>query len=139
MKILLVLCAASLSSQTPATIAIDTTHSTPLNANFSGFNDEVVFPAEFYDYRLNNLAAQLSPWWVRYPSGSFSDAFDWQTGMMVPAWAAQIPGRRHRFADRTGLDQINISIPATRAGTGDARVYLIADDVSSNVVALRFQ
>jgi uncharacterized protein (TIGR03437 family) len=92
MKLLLVLCAASLSAQVTATIAIDTTQSTPLNANFSGFNDEVVFPAEFYDYRLNNIAAQLSPGWVRYPSGSFSAAFDWQTGMMVPAWAAQFQG-----------------------------------------------
>jgi uncharacterized protein (TIGR03437 family) len=78
-----------LCGQNSATVAIDTTHTTPLNANFSGFNDEVVFPAEFFDYRLENLAAQLSPGWVRYPSGSFSDAFNWQTGMMVPAWAAQ--------------------------------------------------
>jgi hypothetical protein len=49
----------------------------------------VVFPAEYYDYRLNNIAAQLSPGWVRYPSGLFSDAFDWQTGMIVPSWVAQ--------------------------------------------------
>ena len=78
--------------QVSATIAIDTTHTTPLNANFSGFNDEVVFPAEYFDYRLNNVAAQLSPGWVRYPSGLFSDAFNWQTGLMVPAWAAQFQG-----------------------------------------------
>jgi uncharacterized protein (TIGR03437 family) len=79
------------AAQVSATIDIDTTHTTPLNANFSGFNDEVVFPAEYYDYRLNNLAAQLSPGWVRYPSGLFSDAFDWQTGLMVAAWAAEFP------------------------------------------------
>jgi uncharacterized protein (TIGR03437 family) len=79
-------------AQVSATIDIDTTHTTPLNANFSGFNDEVVFPAEFFDYRLNNLAAQLSPGWVRYPSGSFSDAFNWQTGLMVPSWATQFQG-----------------------------------------------
>jgi len=78
-----------LQAQTSATIDIDTTHATPLNANFSGFNDEVVFPAEFYDYRLNNIAAQLSSGWVRYPSGLFSDAFDWHTGLMVAEWAAQ--------------------------------------------------
>jgi uncharacterized protein (TIGR03437 family) len=82
----------NLSAQVSATIDIDTTHTAPLNGSFSGFNDEVVFPAEFYDYRLNNLAAQLSPGWVRYPSGSFSDAFNWQTGLMVPSWAAQFQG-----------------------------------------------
>ena len=79
-------------AQVSATIDIDATHTTPLNSNFSGFNDEVVFPAEFFDYRLNNLAAQLSPGWVRYPSGAFSDAFNWQTGLMVAAWAAQLKG-----------------------------------------------
>lgn len=93
MRILLVICASvSVLAQVSATVNIDTTHTTPLNANFSGFNDEVVFPAEFFDYRLENLAAQLTPGWVRYPSGSFSDAFDWQTGMMVPSWAAQFQG-----------------------------------------------
>src|ERR1017187_7733729 len=82
----------SASAQVSATIDIATTGATPLNSNFSGFNDEVVFPAEFFDYRLNNLAAQLSPGWVRYPSGAFSDAFNWQTGLMVAAWAAQLKG-----------------------------------------------
>ncbi|SPE40142.1 exported hypothetical protein [Candidatus Sulfopaludibacter sp. SbA3] len=79
-------------AQVSATIDIDTTHTTPLHASFSGFNDEVVFPAEFFDYRLNNVAAQLSPGWVRYPSGSFSSAFSWQTGLMVPTWASQFQG-----------------------------------------------
>jgi uncharacterized protein (TIGR03437 family) len=88
----MVLCAGHARAQVSASIDIDTTKSTPLNANFSGFNDEVVFPAEFFDYRLENLAAQLSPGWVRYPSGSFSDAFNWQTGMMVASWAAQFQG-----------------------------------------------
>jgi uncharacterized protein (TIGR03437 family) len=83
--------AAGLSAwaQTSATVDINTAGATPLNSNFSGFNDEVVFPAEFFDYRLEDVAAQLSPGWVRYPSGSFSDAFNWQTGLMVPSWAAE--------------------------------------------------
>jgi hypothetical protein len=76
-------------AQTSATIDISTTQSTPLNPNFSGFNDEVVFPVEYFDYRFNSLAAALSPGWVRYPSGMFSDAFNWQTGLMVPSWVAQ--------------------------------------------------
>jgi hypothetical protein len=79
-------------AQVSATIDIDATRATPLNANFSGFNDEVVFPAEFRDYRLNNIAAQLSPGWVRYPSGLFSQAFNWRTGLMEPSWVAQFQG-----------------------------------------------
>jgi uncharacterized protein (TIGR03437 family) len=91
-SLLLPLAAAasvSLWAQTAATININTAQTTTLNPNFSGFNDEVVFPAEYFDYRLEDLAAQLSPGWVRYPSGTFSDAFNWQTGMMVPSWASQ--------------------------------------------------
>jgi len=82
----------NLPAQVSATIDIDATHATPLNSGFSGFNDEVTFPVEYFDYRFNNLAAQLSPGWVRYPSGIFADAFEWQTGLMVPAWAAQFQG-----------------------------------------------
>jgi len=86
--------AASLSAfaQVSATIDVNTAQTTPLNANFRGFNDEVVFPAEYFDYRLNAIAAQLAPGWVRYPSRALSHAFDWQTGLLVPAWAAQFQG-----------------------------------------------
>jgi hypothetical protein len=65
------MAAASLSAsaQVSAGIDIDATHTTPLNSNFSGFNDEVVFPAEYFDCRFNNLAAQLSPVWLRYSGG----------------------------------------------------------------------
>src|SRR5208283_3627537 len=85
-------CSRSAVAQVSATVDINTTQTTTLNANFGGFNDEVVYAVEYYDYRFNGVAAQLSPGWVRYPSGSFSDAFNWQTGMMVPAWAAQFQG-----------------------------------------------
>lgn len=83
------LIASPIPAQVSATVAINTSQTTPLNPNFSGFNDEVPFPPEFYDYRQNVIAAGLSPGWVRYPSGLFSDAFDWQTGMMVPSWVSQ--------------------------------------------------
>jgi uncharacterized protein (TIGR03437 family) len=42
-------------------------------------------------------------------------------------------------ASYAGLDQVNISIPKSLAGTGDVRVYLVADGVASNVVALNVQ
>ena len=94
-------------AQVSAAIDIDTTHATPLNPNFSGFNDEIVFPAEFWDYRLNNLAAQLSPGWVRYPSGIFSDAFNWRTGLMVSSWAAQFQGTNIATLIADGVPWVN--------------------------------
>ena len=86
LPLVLVVLASPGLAQTTATVDIDATHTTALNPGFSGFNDEVTFPVEYYDTRFNAMAAQLSPGWVRYPSGLFSDAFNWQTGMMVPAW-----------------------------------------------------
>jgi uncharacterized protein (TIGR03437 family) len=38
-----------------------------------------------------------------------------------------------------GLDQVNLSIPKSLAGSGDVRVYLVADGVASNVVGLNIQ
>jgi uncharacterized protein (TIGR03437 family) len=38
-----------------------------------------------------------------------------------------------------GLDQVNISIPQSLAGSGDVRVYLVADGAVSNVVVLKIQ
>jgi uncharacterized protein (TIGR03437 family) len=35
-----------------------------------------------------------------------------------------------------GLDQVDISIPQSLAGSGDVRVYLVADGAASNVVTL---
>ena len=69
-------------AQTTATVNIDTTQSTPLNPNFSGFNYEGAASYEPYDYQFNGVAYQLSPGWIRYPGGIVSDAFDWQTGLM---------------------------------------------------------
>src|SRR5579863_1729616 len=98
------LAVSGASAQNTAILDIDTTHTTALNPNFSGFNDEVVFPAEYFDYRLNNVAAQLTPGWVRYPSGIFSDAFNWQTGMMNPSWVSQ-------FQSTFAATLLNESVP----------------------------
>jgi uncharacterized protein (TIGR03437 family) len=102
----LLFCLSALA-QVTATIDIDTTHTTPLNPNFSGFNDEVVFPAEFFDYRLSNLAAQLSPGWVRYPSGLFSNAFNWQTGLMNLSWANLFDGTNIATLLTDGVSWVN--------------------------------
>jgi uncharacterized protein (TIGR03437 family) len=38
-----------------------------------------------------------------------------------------------------GLDQVDISVPKSLAGTGNVRVYVVADGVASNVVGLKIQ
>jgi len=42
-------------------------------------------------------------------------------------------------AGYVGLDQVNLSIPRSLAGSGNVLVYLVADGVASNVVSLNLQ
>ena len=49
---------------------------------------------------------------------------------------ASVPVQYAGPASYPGLDQVNISIPKSLAGSGDVRVYIVADGVSSNVVGL---
>ncbi len=81
---------SSASAQITATIDIDTAVRTPVPRGFSGFNDEVSTPVEYYDYRFNALAVQLSPGWVRFPGGISSDPYNWKDGKEEPAWVAQL-------------------------------------------------
>lgn len=38
-----------------------------------------------------------------------------------------------------GLDQVNVTIPQSLTGSGDVRVYIVADSVTSNAVGLTIQ
>ena len=78
----------SAAGQTAATIAIDTTTTTPVRPNFSGFNVEIG-TMEAWDYNFNALANQLHPGWIRFPGGDSSEGFDWQTGQDPVAWVDQ--------------------------------------------------
>lgn len=88
MLLALVLAASRMGAvaQTSATIDIDTGTTLPLHAGFSGYNDEVAIPVEYYDYRFNTLARNLSPGWIRFPGGITGDAYNWQTGQEEPSW-----------------------------------------------------
>ncbi|HYL73522.1 MAG TPA: hypothetical protein VEU96_04920, partial [Bryobacteraceae bacterium] len=79
----------TLLAQTPATIDIDTSTTIPVNPRFSGYNDEVSEPIEYFDYRFNTLVSALRPGWVRFPGGISSDAYNWQTGQEEPSWVKQ--------------------------------------------------
>ena len=109
------LCAVSMPaiSQTTATIDIDTTSSVPLAPAFSGVSDDLGFPVEYWDYRFNTLAAQVGYGWVRFPGGSSSDIYNWQTGQQVAEWLAQ-------FGDNAANGALS-SIDSV-AGRGGARL-----------------
>jgi len=57
----------ALGQTVTATVNINTSVTTPVAPNFSGINDGFRFPIEYWDYRLNTLAATLNFGWVALP------------------------------------------------------------------------
>jgi uncharacterized protein (TIGR03437 family) len=77
------------SGQVSATVDIDTSVTIPVNPNFSGFNTRDDSPVEYWDYRFNTMALALNAAWLRFPGGTNSDVFNWQSGQAVTSWVAQ--------------------------------------------------
>src|ERR1017187_9883951 len=86
---LLGLCVAleiEAEAQVDVVVSFVATNSTPLNPGFSGFNNGLKNAVEYYDPSFQQMAATLSPGWLRFPAGTESEAFDWSSGQIVPAW-----------------------------------------------------
>jgi uncharacterized protein (TIGR03437 family) len=97
-------------AQTSAIIDIDTTATAPIQPGFSGVSTDLGFPLEYWDYRFNTLAAPVGYGWVRFPGGSSSDIYNWQTGQEMAAWFTQ-------FSSGTaGPSQSVIALVAGRGG-----------------------
>src|SRR5579863_181972 len=73
-------------AQPDVVVSFVTTNPTPLNPGFAGFNNGLKNAVEYYDTNFQQMAATLSPGWLRFPAGTESEAFDWSSGQMVPAW-----------------------------------------------------
>src|ERR1039457_4268929 len=73
-------------AQVDVVVSFATTNSTPLNPGFSGFNNGLKNAVEYYDPSFQQMAATLSPGWLRFPAGTESEAFNWSSGQMVQAW-----------------------------------------------------
>jgi hypothetical protein len=69
------------------TVAFATTNTTALNQGFAGFACEMLDTGLRYDNtNFQKFVAELSPGWIRYPSGISDDAFNWATGMTDTNW-----------------------------------------------------
>src|SRR5580658_731949 len=74
-------------TNTNIAVAFSTTNTTPLNPGFAGFACEMLDTGLRYDNtNFQRFASQLSPGWIRYPSGISDDTFDWSTGLTVSNW-----------------------------------------------------
>jgi uncharacterized protein (TIGR03437 family) len=110
-----ILGASVLGAQTtapvPATIDISSTVTTPISSGFSGVSTDLGFPVEYWDYHFNALAATIGFGWVRFPGGTSSDIYNWQTGQDEQSWYSQFPA-----SSGVGGDQTTIALVAGRGG-----------------------
>jgi hypothetical protein len=84
---------AGADAATLVPISIDPTQSVPLAPHFSGVNSEPTLSA--MQYGNSELAANtpaLKVGWFRFPGGTSSVAFDWQTGLYPASWVAVFDG-----------------------------------------------
>lgn len=68
-------------------ITVDTAAPTTIPTGFSGFSDpNVIHGAEYNDSKFQAMVLPLKPGFIRYPGGSDSLAFDWETAHENQLW-----------------------------------------------------
>ncbi|MEO8659820.1 MAG: hypothetical protein ABI693_15220, partial [Bryobacteraceae bacterium] len=73
------------------TINVDTTTTTAFSAGFSGFNmPQLLNGVEFFDPKFIAAIQPMKPGFLRFPSGTASIAFDWQTGFTNTTWLSNL-------------------------------------------------
>lgn len=102
---------AQTSAPATATVDINTNVTIPIAPAFSGVNADLNLPVEYWDYRFNTLASAIGFGWVRFPGGTSSDIYDWQTGKDSQAWFAEFPA-----------GMLNSNVISLVAGRGGARL-----------------
>jgi hypothetical protein len=66
---------------------INMTTTNPLPVGFSGYQDEYDLNAvEYWDPKYIPFVQALKPGWMRFPGGTPTMAFDWQSGHMNQTW-----------------------------------------------------
>src|SRR5580658_9775868 len=104
-------CAAFAQTPVTATTDINTAVTTPVSPGFSGVSTDLGLPVEYWDYRFNALSASIGFGWVRFPCGTSSDIYNWQTGEDEASWYAEFPAN-----SGIGGDQTTIALVAGRGG-----------------------
>jgi uncharacterized protein (TIGR03437 family) len=105
---------AQTSAPVTATIDINTSITTPVSPGFSGVSTDLGLTVEYWDYRFNTLAATVGFGWVRFPGGTSSDIYNWQTGEEDADWFSQFPASSGVGGDPTVIARV--------AGRGGAKL-----------------
>jgi hypothetical protein len=93
------------------TVNFVTAPPTPLNLGFNGFNGNMNNAAEYYDANFQRVLVTLSPGWLRFPGGTDSEAFNWQTGEILPAWVDALAAKQYQHDINAARKSLSASTP----------------------------
>jgi arylsulfate sulfotransferase len=84
-------CSITSANFAPVVININTQTSSAIPAKFSGFSaPQPRNGVEYYDPKFLSAVAPLKPGWIRFPAGTVSMPFDWQTGHTNTGWLNEL-------------------------------------------------
>jgi len=112
---------------TSLTININTTTSTPIASDFSGFNaPQLRNGVEYYDPKFVAAVAPLKPGWLRFPGGTVSMAYDWNPANLTGGhingdWLSTLVGGTNPPVTGNAASVLEAAQPLTQAKGG---VYL---------------
>jgi hypothetical protein len=104
-----------------------TSSSTPLNRGFNGFNNNLKNAVEYYDPNFQHILKTLSPGWLRFPGGTDSEAFDWETGEIVSAWVQALAVNPNQY--QYGINLAAQPIVAGKGGSSIRDFANMADKI----------
>jgi len=96
-------------------VNIATTATKPLPPGFSGFNDPyLVTGVEYTDPKYIAMIQPMKPGFIRFPGGTQSMAFDWQSGHQNQSWINELAPNVSTFV----LGELNLAQSMTQAKGG---------------------
>jgi hypothetical protein len=98
-----------------AVVNIDTAATKPLPPGFSGFNDPyLVTGVEYTDPKYIAMIQPMKPGFIRFPAGTQSMAFDWQSGHLNQSWINDLAPNVSSFV----LGELDLAQKMTQAKGG---------------------
>jgi arylsulfate sulfotransferase len=84
-------CSITSANPAPVVININAQTSSAIPAKFSGFSaPQPRNGVEYYDPKFLSAVTPLEPGWIRYPAGTVSMPFEWQTGHTNTGWLNEL-------------------------------------------------
>jgi hypothetical protein len=110
-----------------------TTNSTPLNPGFSGFSHSLNDAVEYYDTNFQHILTTLSPGWLLFPAGTESEAFDWVSGEIIPAWVDALAAKPYTH----DLNAAALPLVAGRGGSSFSDFAALAANAGGAKIIVR--